>query len=66
VNFVPKVKIEVAVRSDQVDKVVEAISGPCKTGQIGGSKIFAFGLEQAVRTPAKSTTPFDPAIPGKG
>jgi nitrogen regulatory protein P-II 2 len=32
-----------------VDKVIKAISGPCKTGQIGDSKIFAFGLEQAVR-----------------
>ena len=37
-NFVPKVKIEVAVRSDQVDKVIEAISGAAKTGQIGDGK----------------------------
>jgi nitrogen regulatory protein P-II 2 len=49
VNFVPKVKIEVAVRSDQADKVIEAISGAAKTGQIGDGKIFAFGLEQAER-----------------
>jgi nitrogen regulatory protein P-II 2 len=49
VNFVPKVKIEVAVRSDQVDKAIEAISAAAKTGQIGDGKIFAFGLEQAVR-----------------
>jgi nitrogen regulatory protein P-II 2 len=49
VNFVPKVKIEVAVRSDQVDKVIEAISGAAKTGEIGDGKIFAFGLEQALR-----------------
>jgi nitrogen regulatory protein P-II 2 len=49
VNFVPKLKIEVAVTSDQVDKVIEAISGAAKTGQIGDGKIFAFGLQQAVR-----------------
>ena len=49
VNFVPKLKVEVAVRSDQVDMVIEAISGAAKTGQIGDGKIFAFGLEQAVR-----------------
>jgi nitrogen regulatory protein P-II 2 len=49
VNFVPKVKIEVAVRSDQVDTVIDAIGGAAKTGQIGDGKIFAFELEQAVR-----------------
>jgi nitrogen regulatory protein P-II 2 len=49
VNFVPKVKIEIAVRSDQVDMVIEAISAAAKTGQIGDGKVFAFELEQAVR-----------------
>jgi nitrogen regulatory protein P-II 2 len=49
VNFLPKVKIEVAVRSDQVDKVIEAISVAAKTGKIGDGKIFTFGLEQAAR-----------------
>jgi nitrogen regulatory protein P-II 2 len=49
VNFVPKVKIEVAVRSDQVDKVIEVISAAAKTGEIGDGKIFTFGLEQAER-----------------
>jgi nitrogen regulatory protein P-II 2 len=49
VNFVPKVKIEVAVTSDQVDKVIEAISGAAKTGEIGDGKIFTFELEQAAR-----------------
>ena len=49
VNFVPKVKIEVAVTSDQVDKVIEAISAAAKTGQIGDGKIFTFDLEQAAR-----------------
>jgi nitrogen regulatory protein P-II 2 len=49
VNFLPKVKIEVAVTSDQVDKVIEAISAAAKTGQIGDGKIFTFELEQAAR-----------------
>ena len=49
VNFLPKVKIEVAVDSGQVDKVVEAITGAAKTGQIGDGKIFVFTLDHAVR-----------------
>ena len=49
VNFLPKVKIEVAVESGQVDKVVEAITGAAKTGQIGDGKIFVFPLDHAVR-----------------
>jgi len=49
VNFLPKVKIEVAVDTAQVDKVVEAITGAAKTGQIGDGKIFVFPLEHAVR-----------------
>jgi nitrogen regulatory protein P-II 2 len=49
VSFLPKLKIEVAVPSDQVDKVVETITVTAKTGQIGDGKIFVFGLDQAVR-----------------
>jgi nitrogen regulatory protein P-II 2 len=49
VNFLPKVKIEVAVDSSQVDKVVEAITTAAKTGQIGDGKIFVLGLDHAVR-----------------
>jgi len=49
VNFLPKVKIEVAVDSTQVDKVVEAITAAAKTGQIGDGKIFVFTLDHAVR-----------------
>ena len=40
VNFLPKVRIEVAVASDQAEKVVEAIGAAAKTGQIGDGKIF--------------------------
>jgi nitrogen regulatory protein P-II 2 len=49
VNFLPKVKIEVAVDSDHVDKVVEAITSAAKTGQIGDGKIFVIPLDHAVR-----------------
>src|ERR1700731_3287925 len=49
VSFLPKLKIEVAVSSEQVDKVVEAITTAAKTGQIGDGKIFVFSLDHAVR-----------------
>jgi nitrogen regulatory protein P-II 2 len=49
VSFLPKLKIEVAVPSDQVDKVVDTITRTAKTGQIGDGKIFVLGIDQAVR-----------------
>ena len=49
VNFLPKVKIEVAVSSAMSDAVIEAISSKAKTGQIGDGKIFVTPLEHAVR-----------------
>ena len=49
VSFLPKIKIEVAVASTQVDKVIDAITASAKTGQIGDGKIFVFAIEQAVR-----------------
>ena len=49
VNFLPKVRIEVAIPSDQLDQVVEAIAGTAKTGQIGDGKIFVTPIDQAVR-----------------
>ena len=49
VNFLPKMRVEVAVASDRVDKVIEAISTSAKTGQIGDGKIFVTTIDQAVR-----------------
>jgi nitrogen regulatory protein P-II 2 len=49
VNFLPKVKIEVAVATDQADRVAEAISTAAKTGQIGDGKIFITDISHAVR-----------------
>jgi nitrogen regulatory protein P-II 2 len=49
VSFLPKIKIEVAIPSSQVDKIIGAITGAANTGQIGDGKIFVFGIEHAVR-----------------
>ena len=49
VSFLPKLKIEVAVASELADKVVEAIAGAAKTGQIGDGKIFVYALDQVQR-----------------
>jgi nitrogen regulatory protein P-II 2 len=49
VNFLPKMRIEVAVPSNRADKVVETIMSSAKTGQIGDGKIFVTPIEHAVR-----------------
>ncbi|MFH0024613.1 P-II family nitrogen regulator, partial [Pseudomonas fluorescens] len=49
VDFLPKIKLEVAVTDDQVDTVVEAIMKAAGTGKIGDGKIFVWDLERAVR-----------------
>ena len=49
VDFLPKVKLEVAVADDRVEAVVEAIIEAAKTGQIGDGKIFVHNLDQVVR-----------------
>jgi nitrogen regulatory protein P-II 2 len=49
VSFLPKLKIEVVVPTEAVEKVIEAITAAAKTGQIGDGKIFVLSVEQAVR-----------------
>lgn len=49
VDFLPKIKLEVAVSSDMVPKVVEAIKETAHTGEIGDGKIFIIPLEKAIR-----------------
>jgi nitrogen regulatory protein P-II 2 len=49
VDFLPKVKIEVAVSDDLVDRTLDAIREAASTGKIGDGKIFVIDLEQAVR-----------------
>jgi nitrogen regulatory protein P-II 2 len=49
VNFLPKVRIEVAIATEQLDQVMDALAAAAKTGQIGDGKIFVMPIEQAVR-----------------
>ena len=49
VNFVPKVKLEIAVKEDIAEQAVEAIIQTSKTGKIGDGKVFVYSLESAVR-----------------
>lgn len=49
VDFLPKVKIEVAVDDDKLDGAIDAISKAAHTGKIGDGKIFVFTLDQAIR-----------------
>ncbi len=49
VDFLPKIKIEIAVVDDQVERVIEAITGAANTGKIGDGKIFVAPLEQVIR-----------------
>jgi nitrogen regulatory protein P-II 2 len=57
VDFLPKVKIEVAVSAELVDKVVDAITASAKTGKIGDGKIFVYDLEQVIRLRTGETGP---------
>ena len=49
VDFLPKIKVEVAVADDQVDRIVEAILLAAKSGKIGDGKIFVYQLDQVLR-----------------
>jgi nitrogen regulatory protein P-II 2 len=49
VDFLPKLKIELAVSDDRLDHAIEAISTTARTGKIGDGKIFVGALEQIVR-----------------
>jgi nitrogen regulatory protein P-II 2 len=49
VDFLPKIRLEVAVSDDQVEPVIEAITNSAKTGKIGDGKIFVTDIEQVIR-----------------
>ena len=55
VDFVPKTRIEVAVKDALVDQVVEAIIGAAKTGKVGDGKIFVTTIERVVRIRTSET-----------
>jgi len=49
VDFLPKIKIEVAIKNDLLEQVIEAIEKSANTGKIGDGKVFVFDLEQVIR-----------------
>jgi nitrogen regulatory protein P-II 1 len=49
VDFLPKVKIEIVIADDQVDRCIEAITNAARTGKIGDGKIFVTNVERVVR-----------------
>jgi len=57
VDFLPKIKLEIAVDDSLVDKVTEAITGAARTGKIGDGKIFVFDLGQVIRIRTGETGP---------
>ena len=57
VDFLPKVKIEVALEEDLLDKVIDAISKAANTGKVGDGKIFITTLEEVVRIRTGETGP---------
>lgn len=55
IDFLPKLKIEVAVPEERTDQVIEAITRAANTGKIGDGKIFVTNIEQAIRIRTKET-----------
>ena len=55
VDFLPKVKIDVAIADDMLDRVIESITKAANTGKIGDGKIFVVALEQAIRIRTRET-----------
>ena len=49
VDFLPKIKLEVALSADLVDQAIEAITSAAQTGKIGDGKIFVYSLDQVIR-----------------
>lgn len=57
VDFLPKAKLEMVVKEDQVDRCIEAITAAARTGKIGDGKIFVTSVEQVVRIRTGETGP---------
>ncbi len=57
VDFLPKIKLEAAVKAEMVDQVIEAIEKTAKTGKIGDGKIFVHDIEQVIRIRTGETGP---------
>ena len=57
VDFLPKVKLEVAISEELIEQALEAISEAARTGKIGDGKIFVYGIEQVIRIRTGETGP---------
>ena len=57
VDFLPKVKLDIAIAADRVDAITEAISKAASTGKIGDGKIFVSAIEQVIRIRTGETGP---------
>lgn len=57
VDFLPKVKLDIAIKADLVDQVIEAITKAANTGKIGDGKIFVSNIEQVIRIRTGETGP---------
>jgi len=57
VDFLPKVKIEIVVKEEQLEACIEAITNAARTGKIGDGKIFVFDVEQTIRIRTGETGP---------
>lgn len=57
VDFIPKIKLEVAIADALLDQVIEAITTAANTGKIGDGKIFVYDLEQVIRIRTGETGP---------
>src|SRR5690554_217536 len=55
IEFLPKVRLEIAISDDKVDTAIEAIGNAARTGKIGDGKIFVMPIEQAVRIRTEET-----------
>jgi len=57
VDFLPKIKVEIAIDESLVEQVIEAITGAARTGKIGDGKIFVFDLSEVIRIRTGETGP---------
>jgi nitrogen regulatory protein PII len=57
IEFIPKIKIEVVVQDDNLDKVLDAIIKTAKTGQVGDGKIFIYDVSEAIRIRTEESGP---------
>ena len=57
VDFLPKIKVEIAVDDSMVDQVIEAVTNAARTGKIGDGKIFVFDVDQVIRIRTGETGP---------